>query len=76
MSKLSNLFISGNGDGLFAFPFPITHISLYVSRSLSLSLDSGSNFITIPPGFHSLTIGPVKELQIKASGSWQAYVSK
>ena len=69
----SNIFASGTEDDTIEFGRSVSHINIYVDTgvTLSISLDKGQNFMTLPAGFHSFDIGPVFEVQVQADGAWQ-----
>jgi len=69
----SNYFSSGAGYKEISFDRPVNYINIFVASGVvaSLSLDKGENYISIPAGFHSFTIGSVDEIIVLADGAWQ-----
>ena len=58
---------------IIEFPRTICHLNIFVGSGVTfeLSLDSGVNFIEIPPGFVSMPVGPVSNVMITSSGMFQ-----
>ena len=69
----ANTFASGTADGTVTFDKAVDYLNVFVGTGVafSLSLDKGTNFITLPSGFHSFRIGSVKEVRIQSDGAWQ-----
>ncbi len=69
----ANTYAGGATDGTVEFDKPVNHLNVFVDTgvTLSISLDKGTNFLSLPAGFHSFRIGPVKEVQVSADGAWQ-----
>ena len=68
----ANTFASGTTDSTVSFDKPVDYLNVYVASGVTfaISLDRGENFMTLPEGFHSFRIGPVREVQIEADGNW------
>lgn len=77
ISKMtSNETITGTGDGTVSLQsLPVTEIYVSVqTASIDISLDKGSNFLTLPVGLHRLPVGQVKIIMLRGTGSWQILV--
>jgi len=70
----ANTFASGTTSGAeVKFDRPVNHLNINVETgvTLSFSLDSGANYMTLPAGFHSIPVGAVSKVIIAADGAWQ-----
>lgn len=69
----SNTFAGGVGDDTITFSKPVDHLNVYVATGVTfaISVDKGTNFMSLPAGFHSFRIGPVSEVQVQADGEWE-----
>jgi hypothetical protein len=69
----ANTFASGTADGTVEFDKPVNYLNVFVATgvTLSISLDKGTNFMSLPAGFHSFRVGLVSEVQISANGEWE-----
>lgn len=55
---------------VYNFPKPVGHLNVYVENYLSISFDGGENYLTVPTGFSSMTIGPVKSVMVNSNGAF------
>lgn len=69
----ANTYANGSGDGGVEFDKPVGHLNVYIAGGVtfSISLDNGTNFLTLPAGFHSFRVGPVKKVIINSDGDWE-----
>jgi len=69
----ANTFANGTSGAVVKFDKPVCHLNVYIDAGVTfaISLDKGANYLTLPAGFHSIKIGPVKEVQIDADGIWE-----
>lgn len=73
---VSNITSTGIGDGTITIDNrPIKEIYVSVqTASIAISLDNGSNFLTLPIGWHRLPVGQLNTIKMKGAGSWQVLV--
>ena len=59
-------------EELFWFPKPIGHLNIFVDTDVTfeISLDDGENFLTVPPGFNSMPVSPIKSVVITSDGAF------
>lgn len=69
----ANNTFSGTADGTMEFPRPINYLNINVATGavLSFSVD-GSNYVSLPVGFHSFRVGTTTTIYISSTGAWQA----
>lgn len=68
----SNTYYSGDGYDEINFDRPVNHINLFVDAGtiFGFGINSG-NYVTVPPGFYSISIGPTLTLYIASNGRWE-----
>lgn len=69
----ANTFANGTSDGTVTFDKPVSHLNVYVATGVTfaISLDKGTNYLSMPAGFHSFKVGPINEVRIQADGEWE-----
>ena len=70
----SNYHRGGSGNDIIVFPKPINYLILNIGSgsAFSISFDGGTNYITVPVGFHNFHVGLVSTVHINSSGGdWQ-----
>jgi len=60
-------------DKVFGFNRAVGYLNVFVATgtTLQLSFDGGDNFLTIPAGFNSMTIGPTTTVIATSTGAFQ-----
>ena len=70
----SNHHISAGAvtDQTYGFPKAIGYLNVFVDSGVSftISFDGGENFLTVPPGFTTMPVGPVKSVVITSDGAF------
>lgn len=58
---------------IFEFNRAAGHLNIFVGSGVtfSISFDGGVNFLTVPAGLTQTPIGPVNNVIITSSGTWQ-----
>ena len=69
----ANIFANGSIDDTVEFDRAVGHLNITVATGVTFafSLDNGTNFMSLPAGFHSFPIGAVYEVRVQANGEWE-----
>lgn len=62
----------GVTDKIYTFPKVVGNLNVFVDSGVSftISFDGGENFLTVPPGFTTMPVGPVKSVVITSDGAF------
>jgi len=72
----SNYHVNVDGYGVtdrtFSFPKPICNLNIFVDTGVTfeISFDGGENFLTVPSGFVTVPVSPVKTVVITSDGAF------
>ena len=70
----SNYHITESGavDSGYTFDKAVGHLNVTVQTGVvfTVSLDGGENYLTLPVGFSSMPVGPIKTIQITSDGAF------
>ena len=68
----NNYFASGSADYTVGFERPVGYLNVFVSASTTFSISvDGSNYMTLPSGFHTFPVGLLYTVYVQANGAWQ-----
>lgn len=72
----SNAMVSGVADGTVRFSTPTTRLIISVEkRAIKISVDKGVNYLNLPIGVNTLSIGQIKDLRFRGIGTWHLIAS-
>jgi hypothetical protein len=59
-------------DRTYGFPKAVGNLNIFVDAGVSftISFDGGDNFLTVPPGFTTIPVGPIKSVVITSDGAF------
>ena len=57
---------------VYDFPKPVGNLNIFVDADVTfeISLDGGDNFLTVPPGFVTMPVSPIKSIVVTADGAF------